>query len=230
MKKRAFFFVIILKLSVLISCSKNQDYFSANEGKTIFYEIIFIDKEKKQKIFRQSLYFSPQLEEIHPVIKNDGEIIFYFKNDKGISKIKPDLSVLNFKKLPKNDDQSQLILAFPIIAGTEWVTNDRTTLQMKLGYDRVYDSDLPLNVNYRIISTNETISINGKKIKNCIKISGYGKTSFNPGPPLGNINIEVLSKTWISLDLGIVKYKREEISDSETMGKISYEKTILVDP
>ena len=43
----------------------------------------------------------------------------------------------------------------------------------------------------KIVSTNETISINGKKIKNCIKVSGYGKTSYYPDPTLGNINIEI---------------------------------------
>ena len=60
---------------------------------------------------------------------------------------------------------------------------------MKLGYDRIYDTNLPFKLTNKIESLNETISIDGKKIKNCIKISGYGKTSYNPGPPLDNINI-----------------------------------------
>ena len=73
------------------------------------------------------------------------------------------------------------------------------------------------------------MTINGRKIDNCIKISGYGKTSYNPGPPLGNINIEVFSSSWYSKDYGLVKYIREEKSDSETMGTIIYEKTMLID-
>ena len=62
---------------------------------------------------------------------------------------------------------------------------------MKLGYDRIYDTNLPFKLTNKIESINETVSIDGKKIKNCIKISGYGKTSYNPGPPLDVINIEV---------------------------------------
>ena len=80
-----------------------------------------------------------------------------------------------------------------------------------------------------LIETDESLTINGRKIDNCIKISGYGKTSYNPGPPLGNINIEVFSSSWYSKDYGLVKYIREEKSDSETMGTIIYEKTMLID-
>ena len=61
------------------------------------------------------------------------------------------------------------------------------------------------------------------------EISSYGETSFIPGPPLDKIKIEIISKTWYSKELGIVKYKREEKSDSATTGNIYYNKTLLVD-
>ena len=41
-----------------------------------------------------------------------------------------------------------------------------------------------------------------------------------------NINIEIFTTTYFAKGLGLVKYTREEKSDSETMGKIIYEKTI----
>ena len=100
---------------------------------------------------------------------------------------------------------------------------------MKLGYDRVYNTNLPLTLENIIEKTNDTISLNGRKIKNCVKIASYGKTSFNPGPPLTSIDIEVFVVTWYSESLGIVRYKREERSNSETMGSIFYEKSIIVD-
>ena len=99
---------------------------------------------------------------------------------------------------------------------------------MKLGYDRFYNTNLPFKLKNQIVSTDETISIRGKKIKNCIKVSGYGKTSYYPDPTIGNINIEIFSTTWFAKGLGMVKYKREEKSDSETMGNIIYEKTMLI--
>ena len=131
-----------------------------------------------------------------------------------------------------NNTQSKmnedLLIAFPISKGTEWETNDKTTLQMKLGYDRIYDTNLPFRSKNKITEVNQTITIKGKKIKNCIKVSSYGKTSYNPGPPLDNINIEVFSTSWFAKDYGLIKYKREEKSDSETMGEIIYEKTMLI--
>ena len=100
---------------------------------------------------------------------------------------------------------------------------------MKLGYDRIYNTNLPFTLTNQITETDVTINVNGRKIPNCIVVSGYGKTSYNPGPPLGNINIEIFSISWFSKDYGLVKYKREEKSDSETMGNIIYEKNMLID-
>ena len=98
---------------------------------------------------------------------------------------------------------------------------------MKLGYDRFYNTNLPFKLKNTIVNTNETISINGKKVKNCVKVLGFGKTSYYPDPTLGNINIEIVTTTWFAKGLGLVKYEREERSDSETMGRIIYEKTII---
>ena len=136
------------------------------------------------------------------------------------------LSSKNNKAYDKNPE---ILLAFPIEEDMEWQTDDKTTIQMKLGYDRFYNTNLPFKLNNKIVSTNETISLNGEKIKNCIKVSGYGKTSYYPDPTLGNINIEIFTTTWFAKGLGLLKYKREEKSDSETMGTIIYEKTMLID-
>ena len=139
--------------------------------------------------------------------------------DEGIFK----KNTTDFFSTNENEDK-QMLIAFPIVKNTQWETNDKTSLQMKLGYDRIYDTNLPFKLTNKIESINETVSIDGKKIKNCIKISGYGKTSYNPGPPLDVINIEVFSTSWFAKGYCLVKYIREEKSDSETMGKIFYEK------
>ncbi len=213
-----FFFI------ALTSCKTSKNYFPYNEGKQIFYDVFYQDKENRKQNFRQSFYFLPETNNSIPVLKNDGELSFYEFGKSGISK-------KNIKEfLYSNEDhKSQLILAFPIKNGIEWEVDDKTTIQMKLGYDRFYNTNLPFKLKNKIVSTNETISIKGNKIKNCIKVSGYGKTSYYPDPTLGNINIEIFSTTWFAKGLGLVKYKREEKSDSETMGKIIYEKTMLID-
>ena len=217
-------FVILCLFTLIVSCKLDQNYFPHNEGKQVFYNVFFQDKENKKKSYRQSFYFLPKTKNAIPVLKNDGEIIFYVFEERGISKKTRE----EFLLPNKTEDDSQLLIAYPITKDTEWETNDKTTIQMRLGYDRFYDTNLPFKSKNKIVSTNETISIKGKKIKNCIKVSGYGKTSYFPDPTIGNINIEIFSTTWFAKGLGMVKYKREEKSDSETMGKIIYEKTMLI--
>jgi len=224
-KKSIFFLFFFLFFT---SCKLNQNYFPSNEGKQVIYEVFFQDKENKKKNFRQIFYFLPKMKNAIPVLKNDGELTFYVINKSGV--VKKDMNEflsteVNNTQLKTNED---LLIAFPIVKGTEWETNDKTTLQMKLGYDRIYDTNLPFKARNKITQVNETITIKGKKIKNCIKVFSYGKTSYNPGPPLDNINIEVFSTSWFAKGYGLIKYKREEKSDSETMGEIIYEKTMLI--
>ena len=76
------------------------------------------------------------------------------------------------------------------------------------------------------MSLKDNIKINGALVKNCVKVVGIGKTSYNPGPPLDNINITVKINRWYYPGLGLIKMTREESSDSETMGSVFYEKTI----
>ena len=212
----------ILFLIMISSCKISENYFPHNEGKQLFYDVFFQDKEDKKMNFKQSFYFLPKTNESIPVLKNDGELIFYQFEKKGISK-KNTEEFLS----PNQDINPQLVLAFPIKKNQSWEVDDKTTIQMKLGYDRFYDTNLPFKLKNKIVSTNETVSIKGKKIKNCIKVSGYGKTSYYPDPTLGNINIEIFTTTYFAKGLGLLKYSREERSDSETMGRIIYEKTLI---
>jgi len=220
---KSFLFIITF---LLTSCNFEEGYFPYNEGKQVFYDIFFQDKENKKKNYRQSFYFLPKIENSIPVLKNDGEVIFYVFEKKGIFK----KSMEDFLSSKSNDTDNlskQLLLAFPIKKDVSWETDDVTTIQMKLGYDRFYNTNLPFKLKNTIVNTNETISINGKKVKNCIKVLGFGQTSYYPDPTLGNINIEIVTTTWFAKGLGLVKYEREERSDSETMGRIIYEKTII---
>ena len=227
MKIKLNFFWILILISTF-SCDSNQRYFPYHEGEQVFYDVFFQDKENKKKNFRQSFYYLPKIDNAVPVLKNDGEVIFYVFEKQGIL-IKNLDSFLSSKQNISNDKDQELLLAFPVKKDISWETNDKTTIQMKLGYDRFYNTNLPLKLKNKIVSTNESITINGKKIENCIKVSGYGKTSYYPDPTIGNINIEIFTTTWFAKGIGLLKYKREEVSDSETMGRILYDKTIMLD-
>ena len=50
-----------------------------------------------------------------------------------------------------------------------WNTNDLTTLVVKLGYDRIYRTLLPINIENKLISLNETVKIKDKILKKLFK-------------------------------------------------------------
>ena len=228
MLSKRVYYLFYFFLFFIISCEGNFDYLNKNKGETIFYEVIFINKEKKKNIYRQSYFFLSKNKNFLPAIKSNGEIIVFSQDENGISRTNLGGNSIEIDEIKKNKN-SNIILGFPVTEGTKWSSEDKTTLQMKLGYDRVYNTNLEFIAENIIEKTNDVVSINNQKVEDCIKITSYGKTSFDPGPPLSNIKIEVTSVTWYSKNLGIVKYKREEKSDSETMGTIFYEKTMIID-
>ena len=126
-------------------------------------------------------------------------------------------------------ERENIVYEMSLEKNKSWLTNDLTTLIMKLGYDRIYRTLLPININNKLVGMNETVKIKDKILKNCIKIEGIGETSYNPGPPLSNINITVKKTEWYAPDYGLVKLVRREISDSETMGDVYYEKVMNFD-
>ena len=220
-------YIFLILFFLIISCKSSSDFLSKNNEENVFYEVIFKDKEKRKKVYRQSYSFLSQTKNSISKIKSNGEIIIFKQDKDGITKSNLRGNTLGMDE-PNSKDISRVILAFPVKKGTKWITEDKTSLQMKLGYDRVYNTNLKFKAENIIEKIDDIISINGRRIKNCIKITSYGKTSFNPGPPLANINIEIATVTWYSKDLGILRYKREEKSDSETMGTIFYDKTMIL--
>ena len=221
-------YIFLIFFFLIISCKSSSDFLSKHNEENVFYEVIFQDKEKRKKIYRQSYSFLSQTGNSISKIKNNGEIIIFSQDKNGITKSNFKSNTLGMDE-PNNNSVSRVILAFPVKKGTKWITEDKTSLQMKLGYDRVYNTNLKFKAENIIEKIDDIISINGRKIKDCIKITSYGKTSFNPGPPLANIKIEITTVTWYSKELGILRYKREEKSDSETMGTIFYDKTMILD-
>ena len=75
--------ILFLISLLLTSCNLEEGYFPYNEGKQVFYDIFFQDKENKKKNYRQSFYFLPKIENSIPVLKNDGEVIFYVFEKEG---------------------------------------------------------------------------------------------------------------------------------------------------
>ena len=226
MKERYFNIIVFFLISLILSSCNKDNYLPKNLNKTVHYEVIFKDKEQKVKKFRQSYFVIKGKDNKIILLKNDGELMSFQVENTGI-KIQTNHYTENM-----NQDTIELnrktYLPLPIKIGSKWKEQDKTTLKLKLGYDRVYNSNLPLDMTNEIIGEEYIKLRNGFKIR-CLKIQGFGETSFIPGPPLGKIGIKVKTDLWLSKNYGIVKYIRTEKSDSVTMGEISYEKTLIME-
>ena len=200
--------VIFFVTALLFSCNDQTNYFPTKEGRKISYNIDFTNKEKKKKTYKQNYIFLKNDNQVFPMLRNDGHVVYYKREEKGIIRINTKYLYSEFISIPKNKldyKKNNFVLKFPLEQGTSWVTKDQTNLIMKVGYDKVFQTFLPFEMQNEIVNLKDSIRLRDKKIENCVKVLGKGKTSYNPGPPLGNINIEVISISWYAPGYGLVK-------------------------
>ena len=211
------------------SCDGPSQFIPSKSTESLHYDVIHIDKEKKKTNYKQSYKIVSNDKKNLKLLRNDGKLISYSIDENEVKLNEVDYIFEGFINLPKdklNYENNNVILRFPLKEGLSWETNDLTTLIMKMGYDRIFQTLLPIEIENKVMSLKDNIKINGALVKNCVKVVGIGKTSYNPGPPLDNINITVKINRWYYPGLGLIKMTREESSDSETMGSVFYEKTI----
>ena len=226
MKKRYFCILTTFFLSIILTACNKDNYLPKNINETVNNEVILKDKEQKIKKYRQSYFVIQGKDNKIILLKNDGELMSFQVENTGIE-IQTSHYTEN-KNLEKVQFNRKTYLPLPVRIGSKWIEKDKTTLKLKLGYDRVYNSNLPVDITNEIIGEDFVKLKNGKKIR-CLKIQGLGETSFIPGPPLGKIEIKVKTELWLSKGYGLVKYIRKEQSDSVTMGEILYEKTLILE-
>ena len=224
--------VLILVVFFLVSCEQQFSYLPSGDNKNIHYEITFIDKEKITKKYKQSYFLKESDERKSVLVRSDGKVIEYKEEPqrlilKDVQYLFPGLVDRPKEKL--EFERENIVYQMSLEKNKPWNTNDLTTLVVKLGYDRIYRTLLPITIENKLISLNETVKIKNKILKNCLKIEGFGQTSFFPGAPLGKIDITIKKTEWYAPGLGLVKLIREEISDSETMGNVYYEKVMNFD-
>ena len=219
----------LITLMCVLSCD-NSSNFTPNKGtESLHYSITHIDKEKKTTNYKQTYQILENNKGNVRLLRNDGKLINYTKTENALVLNDVDYIFEGLIDLPKEKleyEEKNVVLKFPLKKDESWTTNDLTTLIMKMGYDRIFQTLLPIEIENVVSKVSDTVKVNGKVYKNCIKIVGEGNTSYNPGPPLDNINIKVKTTQWFYPGIGLIKMKREEHSDSETMGSIYYEKLI----
>ena len=63
-----------------------------------------------------------------------------------------------------------------------------------------------------------------KILKNCLKIEGFGQTSFFPGAPLGKIDITIKKTEWYAPNLGLISYKEKKFPIQRPWGTYTMKK------
>ena len=220
----------------LVGCNSNSNYFPLNKDLVLNYQIESFYEGSKKSLSKQTYTVIDNKNNESFVLGNGGQLVAYRFEKDGIKRKKIDylkneylINIDGKIKKHKNFDlpndkldkeTGHYVLKFPIAIGTSWNVRDLTRLKMKIGYDKVYETWLPYDLNYKIVEINKKIRIKNKVFKNCIKVIGKGNTSFNAGPPVGLINISVVVEDWYSSGVGLIKTTRVESSDSEIMGEI----------
>ena len=233
--KRSLKIFLIIVLLVLSGCNYDDNYFPLEEQSIINYRLISTS-EGKSKVSKQTYTVLKKEKDNAVVIGNGGQLISYNYDDDGIKRESIDYIkneyIINFggkiKKIRNFDlphenldyEKGHYVIKFPIEIGTSWLINDKTRLKMKVGYDKVFETWIPFKLKNKILSLDEEIIIKNKIFKKCIKVVGEGNTSYNAGPPIGDINIVVKNTDWYAPGVGLIKTIRSEKSDSETMGNI----------
>ena len=233
--KRSLKIFLIIVLLVLSGCNYDDNYFPLEEQSIINYRLI-LTSEGKSKVSKQTYTVLKKEKDNAVVIGNGGQLISYNYDDDGIKRESIDYIkneyIINFggkiKKIRNFDlphenldyEKGHYVIKFPIEIGTSWLINDKTRLKMKVGYDKVFETWIPFKLKNKILSLDEEIIIKNKIFKKCIKVVGEGNTSYNAGPPIGDINIVVKNTDWYAPGVGLIKTIRSEKSDSETMGNI----------
>ena len=211
---------------LLISCSEESfKYFPLSEGKIWNYSIT-INPGVEDKIIYKKTNFSLQKQSISidkyntkkkvfPIIREDNSIYFYSKNSDGIIRE----GIQHNNVIPINLEQDKkYVLKFPIKLGMNWKSKSKTYLILRRYAYFDYRATTDFDLNYTITSLNETIKVPAGKFKNCIKLSGIGKTTFIGDREIGSINISIQTTEWYAPNVGLVKSVRKEETDSDLFG------------
>ena len=228
-RKSAFLYLFLF---FLIGCNQNKTFMPMANKKTFHYDVTFIDKEKKKEIFKQAYFFIGKKDNNFTYLRNDGKLITFTRDRNALFLSELNYTHASLVDLPSDKlffEKENILLKFPTSKDESWTSQDQTTLIMKMGYDRIYKTLLPIQINNKIQEIDVSVKLGDKILKNCVLVVGEGDTSYNPGPPLTAINIKIKQKHWYSPKYGLVKVVREELSDSETMGNIFYEKKLNLD-
>ena len=125
----------------------------------------------------------------------------------------------------------QYLFHYPLQVGTRW-QGLSTPFLMKRSIEQInaeqnsmpgLSQKTPLEMTYEIESIDETVEVPAGKFKGCMKIVGKGSCTFSSvGSFARKITVDVENKDWFCPGAGLVKVRRDEISQRVSLDSVYY--------
>ena len=151
---------------------------------------------------------------VFPILREDGTTFYYEISKDGI--YRNGVRFLKDKKI--NFDKKRLVLPKPIKLNNKWSNDSKTFLILRRYPYYDYKATTNFQINYKIISMNQSITTPSGTFNDCILVKGEGQTNFIGDSEIGSIGIKIKSQEWYSRKIGLVKMIREEATDTDLFG------------
>ena len=151
---------------------------------------------------------------LFPVLREDGSILYYEFTDQGIYR----KGIRYLKNKDMIIDEERLVLPSSIKLDQSWSNDSKTFLILRRYPYYDYKATTNFQIDYKIMSLNETVKTPSGIFEDCIMIKGEGQTNFIGDSEIGSIGIKITSMEWYSKKVGLVKMVREEKTDTDLFG------------
>ena len=151
---------------------------------------------------------------LFPVLREDGSILYYEITDQGIFR----KGIRYLKNKDMIIDEERLVLPSSIKLDQSWSNDSKTFLILRRYPYYDYKATTNFQIDYKIMSLNETVKTPSGIFEDCIMIKGEGQTNFIGDSEIGSIGIKITSMEWYSKKVGLVKMVREEKTDTDLFG------------
>ena len=219
-----FNYAFILLSFLAISCGENRtDYFPLKYKKLWAYNIQIIPSEE-DKINYKKTNFSLEKQiiergktkiDVYPVIRENQTVYYYSKNKDGIFR-----EAVQFKqsKPVSLEEKKKTVLKFPLQVGNKWSAPSKTYLILRRYAYFDYRANTNFLLNLELTSNTATVKVPAGTFRNCLKVEGYGETTFIGDREIGSIKITIKTSDWYAPNVGLIKSVRVEGTDSDLFG------------
>jgi len=201
----------------MIGCEKNpvgHPYFSSALGASAIYKIDKLTTDGNEEIRHGWTNISVKRSKSRALVTRkslNGRYYSYLLSEKGIYLAQGFTDII-----PNGLRETDFLMPSSLKLGDTWPTKiHTTTLQTSQSpWESTLKPLIIIPIVNRVISLDEDISVSNKQYKKCILIQGDGKKTVPLEHFIGDLEVRVLSKTWYSADIGIVKREVHEFTDS----------------